>query len=119
MIKNLTADEIKLLEEQIYSLKDKIIDMTKTKTVIDEKLLQVEYEFLYKNSKQLFEMILKDFSKKNELETTSKKFDKLIQILIKSLKDFNLNNVTNYQASKNYEENFREELWPENLRNKQ
>ncbi len=118
MIKKLSAEEIKLLEEQIYSLKQKVIDMVKSKTKIDKKVLQIEYKFLYKNSEKLFDMIIKDFGEnKDDIEKTTKKFDKLIQMLIKSLKDFNLHNVTHYQASKKIEEDFREELWPENLRN--
>jgi hypothetical protein len=117
MIKKLTSDEIKLLEEQIYSLQNKVVDMVKSKIEIDKKELQIEYNFLYKNSQKLFDMIIKDFSEnKHNIEQTSKKFDKLIQMLIKSLKDFNLHNVTHYQASKKIEEDFREELWPENLR---
>jgi hypothetical protein len=41
MIKKLTSDEIKLLEEQIYSLQYKVVDLVKSKIEIDKKELQI------------------------------------------------------------------------------
>jgi hypothetical protein len=119
LIKKLTIEEIELLKTQIYSLKSKVIELISKKETIDQEALQTEYKFLYKNSKDLFTMILKDFgSERHVNESIHKKFDKLIDMLIKSLIDFNLHNISHYQASKSYEKDFRNELWPENLKNK-
>ncbi len=119
MIKKLTLEEIEMLKQQIYSLKDKILKLVSEKQKIDVEELQIEYKFLYKHSKDLFDMIIKDFSShRHESEHIHKKFDKLIDVLINSLLDLNLHNVNHYQLSKKYEKNFRDELWPENLKKK-
>lgn len=119
MIKKLTIEEIELLKTQIYSLKATVVELISKKQTIDEENLQKEYKFLYNNSKDLFTMIIKDFGTERHVnENIHKKFDKLIDMLIKSLIDFNLHNITHYQASKKYEKDFRNELWPENLKKK-
>lgn len=118
MIKKLTLEEIELLKTQIYDLKKKIVECVQKKQKIDEESLKTEFKFLYKNSKDLFTTILRDFSHAHDHDNMHKKFDKLIDILIKSLMDFNLHDTTHYQASKKYEKDFRQELWPENLKDK-
>ena len=118
MIRKFTTDEIEQLKSEIYSLKENVINCTSTKIPIDEQKLKNEYNFLYKNSKDLFQMIIKDYgSQRHVSKIIHDKFDKLIEVLIQSLKDLK-NDVTHYQVSKNYERSFRNELWPENLRKK-
>ena len=119
MIKNLTPEEIELLKTQIYSLKEFVVKSVSDKTPIDMEFLQKEYNFLYKNSKDLFHMIIRDFGvERHATEHIAKKFDKLIDMLVSSLVDFNSNNIGHYQASKKYEKEFRHELWPDNLKHK-
>lgn len=118
MIKKLTLEEIELLKTQIYDLQKKVVEYVQNRQKIDEESLKTEFKFLYKNSKDLFTTIIRDFGQKHENDSMHRKFDKLIDMLIKSLIEFNSHDITHYQASKKYEKEFRHELWPENLKDK-
>ena len=118
MLKQYTTEQLDLLQNQINGLMSDCISINSTE--LSEKDLKLKYKFLYNHSDKMFDLIYKDMYNKtlSELVLIQPKITKLIKMLMSQLRDFQTSGQSHFDASKNYEKTFRNELWDKKFHEK-
>lgn len=120
MLKKLSFEQIQQLKQERDGLLEEICILTKDKKQIEPELLRLKnkYLFLYTETFALFNLIIRDFStvKPHFLESEKTKFYRDQEVLFKKLEEHSQENVSHYENSKQFEQEYREIYFPKKLK---